>query len=710
MRALFDTLRVVIEIAFRNLFASKWKTLIVGGIIGFGAFLIVFGMSLLDGVDRAMRRSITGSIAGHIQVYSSLSKDDLEIMGSFGGGTSDLEPLGDFAKVRSVLLGVPNVKAVVPMGVNNAIVSSGNTVDQALSDLRVSSNALEQGQSSPELLRKYNAQKAHVRQMVDIVARELNNAQKISDREQSEEEVAAVQRAAANEFWEQFDRQRYDSLELLENQIAPLATDADMLGLRYVGTDPQAFQQAFDRMQIVDGQIIPPGQRGFLFSKYMYEEQIKLKTARGLDKLQQAIDERGSRIADDLDLQRIVRENTTGVRELLLQLDPIKTESFRKKLQGFLHSAENDVGKLLSAFLKTDDRNFHERFRFFYAQLAPELDLYRVRIGDSLMVKVFTQSGYVQSANLKVYGTYTFKGLEKSPQAGAINMMDLVSFRELYGFMTDERAREIAEIRAASGAKEVSRESAEAELFGARPADEPAADGGGAAAAAPGKDALAGLSGTRTRQVALEQQGYDPKELREGVTLNAAIVLADERAIDRTIRDIEAAAKRENIPLKAITWQKAAGIIGQFATLMRAVLFAAVLIIFVVALVVINNALVMATLERVREIGTLRAVGAQRRFILIMLVLESLVIGAAAGVVGSLVGSACLLVLGRVGIPASNEQLSFFFSGPRLYPSVSPSQLVFALFTVLIVSMISSIYPAWLAMRISPREAMQSED
>jgi ABC-type antimicrobial peptide transport system permease subunit len=54
--------------------------------------------------------------------------------------------------------------------------------------------------------------------------------------------------------------------------------------------------------------------------------------------------------------------------------------------------------------------------------------------------------------------------------------------------------------------------------------------------------------------------------------------------------------------------------------------------------------------------------------------------------------------------------MSFFFSGPRLYPSVGVSQLLFALVTVLVVSVVSGIYPAWLAMRVSPREAMQSED
>jgi ABC-type lipoprotein release transport system permease subunit len=45
-----------------------------------------------------------------------------------------------------------------------------------------------------------------------------------------------------------------------------------------------------------------------------------------------------------------------------------------------------------------------------------------------------------------------------------------------------------------------------------------------------------------------------------------------------------------------------------------------------------------------------------------------------------------------------------------LYPAVGAHQVLFALVTVLVVSVISSIYPAWLAMRVSPREAMQSED
>ena len=44
-------------------------------------------------------------------------------------------------------------------------------------------------------------------------------------------------------------------------------------------------------------------------------------------------------------------------------------------------------------FFQTDDENFHERYDFFYNELAPSLELYRVRIGDMLTIKAFTAVG-----------------------------------------------------------------------------------------------------------------------------------------------------------------------------------------------------------------------------------------------------------------------------------------------------------------------------
>jgi hypothetical protein len=87
-------------------------------------------------------------------------------------------------------------------------------------------------------------------------------------------------------------------------------------------------------------------------------------------------------------------------------------------LQRTLASSEKDLDKLLDAFFDTDDANFYERYRVFYRDLAPLLQLYRLKVGDILTITAFTRSGYVQSLNLKVWGTFQFRGLEKSALSG----------------------------------------------------------------------------------------------------------------------------------------------------------------------------------------------------------------------------------------------------------------------------------------------------
>ena len=209
---------------------------------------------------------------------------------------------------------------------------------------------------------------------------DLKNAKAVLDEKAIDPaDAEAVTRAASDKFWQDFDKDPFDGLEFLENRIASQAADADLLFLNYVGTDFQAFQKSFDRMKIVEGTMVPSGKRGFLFAKQVYEDQLKLKAARRLDKIKEGVDSQGETIATDPDLKRMVRENTAQVREILLQLDAQKTIDFRAKLQRELGSQETDVGKLLAAFFQTDDQNFHQRYDFFYKELAPSLELYRVR-------------------------------------------------------------------------------------------------------------------------------------------------------------------------------------------------------------------------------------------------------------------------------------------------------------------------------------------
>jgi ABC-type antimicrobial peptide transport system permease subunit len=93
-----------------------------------------------------------------------------------------------------------------------------------------------------------------------------------------------------------------------------------------------------------------------------------------------------------------------------------------------------------------------------------------------------------------------------------------------------------------------------------------------------------------------------------------------------------------------------------------------------------------------------------------MLVVETLAVGALFGGIGSALGVGVVAIMRFVGIPASNDTLYFLFSGPRLHPGLSPINVTIALTIVLLVSGASSLYPGFLAMRVSPRQAMQSDE
>jgi ABC-type antimicrobial peptide transport system permease subunit len=151
--------------------------------------------------------------------------------------------------------------------------------------------------------------------------------------------------------------------------------------------------------------------------------------------------------------------------------------------------------------------------------------------------------------------------------------------------------------------------------------------------------------------------------------------------------------------------------VGQFVTLLRVVLFAAVVIFFAIALVVINNAMVMATLQRVKEIGTMRAIGAQRRFVVVMLLVEIAAVGLAFGLAGAALGGVVVgIIRAAGGIPAVTDLLYFVFSGPALFPTLGRMPVAISLVIVLAVAILSALYPAIIAMRVTPVEAMATED
>ena len=716
---------LVFRLALQNLAAGRARAVLTGLILFGCAFLVVVGSAFVESVDRGMERSVTDSVSGDLQVYSARSREPLELIDTVTYEGPDLAEL-DWPRLKRVLAKLPNIARVVPMGVGGAAVPSRSTIDVALDELRleITRSAKAASNTNARAVEESPARQ-RVRRVISVLSphgeqlERLNATQAISD-----EDLAALRRASSDDFWRHFDDRAMENLELLENRVAPHVTDSQMLFLRYIGTDPQLFAQAFERFHIVRGRMIPRGRRGILFEKSIYERQMKLKTARRFDRMRELVDTESASFASHPELARMVEENVSQSREILLELDSAEERALKKQLQVLLGTGEQDIAALLKDYLRVSDENFEQRYDFFYAKLAPLLQLYRVRVGDVLVIRSFTRTGHLTSVGVPVWGVFEFRGLEDSPLAANLNLIDLVSFRELAGFSTAVDPKELAQLRAEMNVQSVSREDAEAVLFSgsgdsmsqaAPPVTALEAHPNPAtttlaheAALAAGDDAVPIAESGRSR----EQQSYtyDPALLKKGVVLNAAVFLRDTSRAEETAGRIREAGRAEGLQLKVISWREAAGLVGQFVLTLRGVLYAGALVILLVALIILGNALLMSTLERVAEFGTLRAIGAQRRLVMAMIIAESALHSSIFGCLGAGAGGLLVLYLAHHGVHAPNDTYRFFFAGDTLYPRLLPHHLLVALGAVLCVSVLAALYPALHAMRVTPRRAMQGDE
>ena len=142
-------------------------------------------------------------------------------------------------------------------------------------------------------------------------------------------------------------------------------------------------------------------------------------------------------------------------------------------------------------------------------------------------------------------------------------------------------------------------------------------------------------------------------------------------------------------------------IVGTVGTTMQLVAVVAVL----AAAFGIVNTMLTATYERRREIGILQAMGARRRVIFSLFMLESAFYGLFGGLSGVVTG----LIAARLASPliSSNAFTVFVRGGDAAM--LDASVLFTAVFFSLVAAVVAGVYPAWRASQLSPVEAISYE-
>ena len=116
----------------------------------------------------------------------------------------------------------------------------------------------------------------------------------------------------------------------------------------------------------------------------------------------------------------------------------------------------------------------------------------------------------------------------------------------------------------------------------------------------------------------------------------------------------------------------------------------------------ILNSMLMAVAERIREIGTLKCLGARDQFIVRLYFIESTLQGIAGAVVGLVLGLVVALVV------TTFQYGGFVWRSLPIFSIMG--NLLIAFFVGIVMSVVSSILPAYAAARKQPIEALRIEE
>lgn len=150
------------------------------------------------------------------------------------------------------------------------------------------------------------------------------------------------------------------------------------------------------------------------------------------------------------------------------------------------------------------------------------------------------------------------------------------------------------------------------------------------------------------------------------------------------------------------TWEKLSPFYN-IAKMIDVMTFFVKLILIAIVLISIMNVMVMAVYERIREIGTIAAIGTLPGKIVAMFLIEGFSLGLFGAIVGDVLGVTIVSVLNLA-------KLTFSFGRQKsllLSPSINLRDILVISIIVIAISVIASLQPAYKASKMNPIDALR---
>lgn len=184
------------------------------------------------------------------------------------------------------------------------------------------------------------------------------------------------------------------------------------------------------------------------------------------------------------------------------------------------------------------------------------------------------------------------------------------------------------------------------------------------------------------------------------------VFLKDTKDTDKVASMLAEVINKNKMALELKTWSELAEFYWKVVGVYHGIFNVVKIIINVIALFSIANTITMSVYERVREIGTMRAIGTTRGRIITLFITEGALVGVFGGLLGIFVGILVAHIINMSG--------GIYISPPpgmsRGYVSlilIVPKVVFYAFSSIVVVAILSSIYPAYKASRLKIVEALQ---
>ena len=206
----------------------------------------------------------------------------------------------------------------------------------------------------------------------------------------------------------------------------------------------------------------------------------------------------------------------------------------------------------------------------------------------------------------------------------------------------------------------------------------------------------------------VEAQTLEPQQYVPSTAWNFLIVrLNNASDSKKIIKKLNRHFKKNSWPVQATDWRHAAGSTCLYLYWMRIIFNIGITIVLFAGFIIVNNTLVINVLDRIQEIGTMRAIGTKKRYISLQCMIETFILTLTSGVIGVLLGMWVCRLITKAHIVLNNTFLIQLFGADALNIFVTGPNILKMFAIVVLLGIIGWIYPVINAVRVSPVVAMQ---